>query len=76
MNKRFEQQSAKLKSSNSLADFAGKGHVGLAKTKPSNYLIPSSNSEYFANHLLTDADFKQKTLLYITDVGVYGNICI
>jgi hypothetical protein len=49
---------------------------GLAKTTPSNYLIPSSNCEYFANHLLTDADFKQKALLYITDVGVYGNICI
>jgi len=78
MNKKFEQRSAKLKSSNSLVEFAGGDMSGLGqKTTPSNYPIPSSSCACFGSFpLLIDTDFKQETLLYTTDVGVYGNICI
>lgn len=78
MNKKFEQRSAKLKELQFLSRICGGGNVGLAK----NHTFKLSHPKLklcllrVLLPLLTDADFKQETLLYITDVGVYGNICI
>jgi hypothetical protein len=78
MNKKIETK-CEAKELQFLSRFCGK--TMSAWPKPPRQIISSQAQTVPAlstlpNHLLTDADFKQETLFYITDVGVYGNICI